>query len=89
MVGEVGLEPTRPFDHRILSPVRLPLRHSPKYMVAPKGNDPSYPVFQTGANPSQLKSHKNMVEVEGIEHTRYNEKGFTVPPASLTDYTSK
>ena len=26
-------------------------------MVAPRGNDPPYPVFQTGANPSQLKSH--------------------------------
>ena len=27
-VPEVGLEPTRPFEQRILSPSRLPFRHS-------------------------------------------------------------
>jgi hypothetical protein len=27
-VPEVGLEPTRPFGRRILSPLRLPFRHS-------------------------------------------------------------
>ena len=29
LVGEMGLEPTRSEDQRILSPLRLPLRHSP------------------------------------------------------------
>lgn len=29
VVGTVGLEPTRSLDPRILSPVRLPLRHVP------------------------------------------------------------
>lgn len=28
LVPEAGLEPARPCGHRILSPVRLPLRHS-------------------------------------------------------------
>src|SRR5687768_14376353 len=27
-VPEVGVEPTRPFGHRILNPARLPFRHS-------------------------------------------------------------
>ena len=29
-VPEVGVEPTRPFEQRILSPPRLPFRHSGK-----------------------------------------------------------
>lgn len=31
MVLEEGLEPSRPRGHRILSPVRLPFRHSSKW----------------------------------------------------------
>ena len=30
LVPEVGLEPTCPFERRILSPLRLPFRHSGK-----------------------------------------------------------
>ena len=29
-VPEVGVEPTRPFEQRIVSPPRLPFRHSGK-----------------------------------------------------------
>ena len=28
-VGRIGVEPTRPFGPRILSPLRLPFRHRP------------------------------------------------------------
>jgi hypothetical protein len=31
MMGAEGLEPSRPCDQRILSPLRLPFRHAPKF----------------------------------------------------------
>jgi hypothetical protein len=33
MVPEIGVEPTRPCDRRILSPLRLPFRHSGTFFV--------------------------------------------------------
>lgn len=34
IVGEVGIEPTRPFGQRILSPPRLPIPATPRYFSA-------------------------------------------------------
>ena len=39
MVLRVGLEPTRSCDHRILSPVRLPIT-TPQHMAVPQGIEP-------------------------------------------------
>ena len=38
---EVGLEPTRPCEHRFLRPTRIPFRHSSEKKVEPMGVEPT------------------------------------------------
>jgi hypothetical protein len=50
MVGMVGLEPTRSFDQRILSPLRLPIPPHPP-MEVPVGFEPTITELQSIALP--------------------------------------
>lgn len=51
MVGTVGLEPTRDFSQRILSPLRLPISPRPHTMEVPIGLEPMITELQSIALP--------------------------------------
>lgn len=54
MVHPVGLEPTRPFGQRGLSPPRLPSSAKDAKCVHPKGLEPSRPFGHRSLNPARL-----------------------------------
>lgn len=51
MVGTVGLEPTRDFSQRILSPLRLPISPRPQRLEVPTGFEPVITELQSIALP--------------------------------------
>lgn len=65
MVLEKGLEPLRHCCHRILSPVRLPFRHSSNHgflkMVSHKGIEPLTPSLKVKCSTAELMGHRKMI----------------------------
>lgn len=51
MVGTVGLEPTRDYSQRILSPLRLPIPPRPHFLEVPIGFEPMITELQSIALP--------------------------------------
>ena len=61
MVGTEGLEPSRCYHQRILSPLRLPIPPRPHKMEVPIGFEPMVTELQSIALATWLRNHVQLI----------------------------
>jgi hypothetical protein len=78
-VGEVGFEPTRGRPRRILSPLRLPFRHSPSFQsiisLPNRGSSVNYVIHRVGQNLTQGAEMRTMFAYRKVTLQPHNEPG--------------